>query len=194
MNNSFSLEYQRYGRNKDTQINKTYIESGEYRRKFDKITDDANLARLLYNKAKEMLYHRSGTEYEDMYWIDSNTCEVIASVTDELETEQITYTSSILDRIKKNNNIIAIHNHPHGMPPSVEDINSCAVHGYLKGIIVCNNGIIFEYISECVISEILYDMYYRENVEAGNDEYNSQLLTLIKLMENYSFSIKEVES
>ncbi len=61
----FFFESQRYGRNKSTMINKSYIESGEYRRKFDRITDDANLARLLYNKAKEMLYHRSGTEYED---------------------------------------------------------------------------------------------------------------------------------
>lgn len=33
-----SLEFQRYGRNKDTLINNTYIDSGEYRNKFNGIT------------------------------------------------------------------------------------------------------------------------------------------------------------
>lgn len=53
-------EYQRYGRNKGTQINNTYINSGEYRKKFDGITDNSSINRLLYSKAKEMLKHRSG--------------------------------------------------------------------------------------------------------------------------------------
>ncbi len=68
-----SLEYQRYGRNKETTINHTYINSGEYRRKFDKITDNVEVNRTLYLKAKEMLQHRSGTMLEDMYWIDRET-------------------------------------------------------------------------------------------------------------------------
>lgn len=34
-----ALEYQRYGRNKETLINKTYIESGEYKRKFDNASE-----------------------------------------------------------------------------------------------------------------------------------------------------------
>lgn len=40
-------EYQRYGRNKGTQINNTYINSGEYRKKFDGITDNSSINRLL---------------------------------------------------------------------------------------------------------------------------------------------------
>lgn len=45
-------EAQREGRNKETTINKSYIESGEYRKKFDLITNDRELNRLLYNCAK----------------------------------------------------------------------------------------------------------------------------------------------
>lgn len=37
---SENLEFQRYGRNKSTLVNSTYISSGEYRNKFDKITDN----------------------------------------------------------------------------------------------------------------------------------------------------------
>ena len=71
------LEFQRYGRNKSTLVNSKYISSGEYRKKFDKITNNADLSRLLYSKAKEMLIHRSGTLYEDMYWIDSEKVDII---------------------------------------------------------------------------------------------------------------------
>ena len=63
-------EDQRYGRDKSTVVNKTYIESGEFRRKFDSVVDDPKIARILYPIAKEMLFHRSGTQTEDMYWID----------------------------------------------------------------------------------------------------------------------------
>lgn len=65
-----SKEEQRYGRNKETTIDHTYIQSGEYRKKFDKLTEYGKINRLLYQKAKEMLLHRSGTLIEDMYWID----------------------------------------------------------------------------------------------------------------------------
>ena len=55
-----ALEEQRYGRNKDMLVNKSYIESGEYRRKFDKITNNLIVARRLYEVSKKMLVHRSG--------------------------------------------------------------------------------------------------------------------------------------
>ena len=80
---SVAFENQRYGRNKSTLVNKTYIESGDYRRKFDKISNNQDVNRVLYNKSKEMLEHRSGTLFEDMYWIDGETGEVIASALNE---------------------------------------------------------------------------------------------------------------
>ena len=187
-----SSEYQRYGRNKSTVINKTYIESGEFRRKFDRITEDANLARLLYNKAKEMLYHRSGTEYEDMYWISVGSCCVLASVLNEKSIEQITYTSGIFDTIRDYDDIITIHTHPHSMPPSIEDINANHMYGYRRGIVVCHNGQVYVYGSEEEISERLYDFYRIEFVEEGYTEKESQLKALIKIADNHRMYIKEV--
>jgi len=94
-----ALEYQRYGRNKDTVINHTYINSGEYRNKFDKITNNKEVNRVLYSKAKEMLNHRSGTLFEDMYWIDGNTGDVIASALSEQRESGIQYTDAIIKAI-----------------------------------------------------------------------------------------------
>ena len=71
-------EFQRLGRNKSTQINKTYINSGEYRKKFELLSDSKELNRLIYKLAKKMLKHRTGTEFEDMYWVDLDTLMVVA--------------------------------------------------------------------------------------------------------------------
>ena len=49
---SENFEFQRYGRNKSTLVNSTYISSGECRNKFDKITNNKNVNRILYSKAK----------------------------------------------------------------------------------------------------------------------------------------------
>ena len=47
------LEMQRKGRNKNTKIDQSYIDSGEYRKKFDLITDDKDINRLLYTFASK---------------------------------------------------------------------------------------------------------------------------------------------
>ena len=72
------VEFQRTGRNKSTQVNNGYINGGEYRKKFDSLSDSKELNRLVYQLAKKMLEHRAGTEYEDMYWIDLDTLTVVA--------------------------------------------------------------------------------------------------------------------
>ena len=86
-----SKEEQRYGRNKDTVINHAYICSGEYRKKFDQISDNKKLNKLLYQLAKSMLEHRSGTLYEDMYWIDAETATIVAKEIDGCVESTIVY-------------------------------------------------------------------------------------------------------
>lgn len=88
-----SKEEQRYGRNKETTIDHTYIQSGEYRKKFDKLTEYEKVNRVLYQKAKEMLLHRSGTLIEDMYWIDLESGEIVASVLDSKDEQKIIYSN-----------------------------------------------------------------------------------------------------
>ena len=94
------LEEQRYGRNKSTVINHTYIESGEYRRKFDKISDNKELNRLLYQLAKKMLIHRSGTNIEDMYWIDPEAVEIVAEEVNQEGECGISYSDATERTIK----------------------------------------------------------------------------------------------
>lgn len=105
-------EEQRYGRNKNTVVQHTYIESGEYRKKFDLISNTQKLNKLLYYLAKKMLFHRSGTLFEDMYWIDSETLKIVAKETTRNIEREVRYTRKTKKVIKQYSNLITIHSHP----------------------------------------------------------------------------------
>ena len=189
---SENLELQRYGRNKSTLVNGTYISSGEYRNKFDKITDNKDVNRIIYSKAKEMLLHRSGTLYEDMYWFDADTGKIIAKEIDSSEEEQILYSESIGKAIEGKNNIIAVHTHPCSMPPSIADFNSAKDHNYMLGVVLCHDGKIFCYKSDEIISKMMYNLYVADYYVQFQDEFLAQLEAIKELSEAYSIEFWEV--
>ena len=186
------LEFQRYGRNKSTLVNSKYISSGEYRKKFDKITNNADLSRLLYSKAKEMLIPRSGTLYEDMYWIDSEKVDIITREINSFEEEQILYSESINRAIVGNNNVIAMHTHPCSMPPSIADFNSVEEHNYQLSIVLGHDGKVFCYRSSEKITKLMYDLYFADSYKKLHDEYLAQYEALKKLSETYDIEFWEV--
>lgn len=189
---AMALENQRYGRNKDTLVNKTYIESGEYKRKYDNATDSQAVNKALYTSAKEALKHRSGTAFEDMYWIDANSGEIIYFVADSTDERAIIYTDKIKKVVNTSREIITIHTHPSSMPPSVDDFNSCFHNGYKAGFIACHNGKVYRYTSNQKISRKLYELYVENFHESGNDEFTSQLMAINKIMENHDITFEEV--
>ena len=190
---SITLELQRYGRNKSTLVDKAYINSGEYRRKFDKITDNPRVNKTLYDCAKTALKHRSGTAYEDMYWIDGDTGDVILSVTDSTDERAIIYTNKIKQAIKNNENIITLHTHPSSMPPSISDLNSCCNNRYKIGTVACHNGTVFVYSSNQVMNDRIYSAYIERFIKDGNDEFNAQLKALERLSKSFDIEVREVK-
>lgn len=186
------LENQRYGRNKDTLVNKTYIESGEYKRKFDKATDNTDVNKCLYDCAKAALKHRSGTEFEDMFWIDGDTGKLVYSVTDSTDIRAIIYTDPIKKAIAGRNNLITLHTHPSSMPPSVSDLNSCYNNQYKMGFVACHDGKLFRYTSKQEISKTLYNLYIDEFLNDGIGEYEAQIKAIEKLMNSYAVDFTEV--
>lgn len=152
-------EEQRYGRLKKTTINHTYINGGEYRKKFDTITESANLNRLLHRISKEMLIHRSGTLYEDMYWIDAEKEEILCCKTDETVPQQISHSDILDKKIAKCNSIIALHTHPYSLPPSADDFNCFLEYNYKLGLVICHDGTIYAYLSLRKIDLSLWEKY-----------------------------------
>lgn len=189
-----NLEYQRYGRNKDTVINHNYIEGGEYRRKFDRITNNKAVNRVLYNKAKEMLFHRSGTLFEDMYWIDGSTGKVAASALNEQYHSRIMYSKAINEIISKYKNLIVLHTHPCSSPPSIFDFNAAFRNGYKKCLIICHNGTVYEYYCNEKISTRLYEAYVAKFLMKGYNEIEAQVQALNELKRSYDIDFWEVIS
>lgn len=186
------LEKQRYGRNKSTAINHAYINSGEYRNKFNNLSDNEELNRIVYKIAKKMLNHRSGTLLEDMYWIDIDTGEIIASETNQKVEKQIKYSKATLREIKKHKNILVIHTHPNSMPPSIRDFNSAYKNGYQICLVCCHDGKVFLYNSEVNILEFFYKGTVAKYENLGYDEYEAQIMALSEYEAKENISFKEV--
>lgn len=185
-------EEQRYGRNKDTQINHSYIDSGEYRKKFDKISDNAKLNKVLYSLAKDMLNHRAGTLYEDMYWLNPDTAEIMAKELDGLTEEQIDYSTNTMKIVDTTSGLLTIHSHPNSYPPSAVDFNSNYSHDYVLGIICCHDGRIFIYSANEKIDEDLYTAYVKKYKLEGQTEFDAQWSALESIRENVDISFKEL--
>ena len=186
------LEFQRYGRNKGTVINHTYINSGEYRKKFDKISNNDELNRTVYQLAKKMLNHRSGTLLEDMYWIDIDTGEIIASEINQKIERGIQYSRSTKKKLKKHKNIYAIHTHPNSMPPSVGDFNSAYKNKYQVCLVCGHDGSLFLYNSNAYIIEFFYMDVIAKYKKMGYDEYEAQIMTIKQYEKNRDIFVQEV--
>lgn len=185
-------EVQRYGRNKNTTVNHSYINSGEYRNKFDRISNDKALNRKVYQLTKRMLEHRSGTLFEDMYWLDIDTLEVIASETEQKSESIIKYSRATKKAITKNENLLVIHTHPNSMPPSINDFNSALKNKYRLCIVCCHDGKIFMYHSKKHVVELLNRGTIAKYKKMGYGDYESQILALKELQNNGEISFKEV--
>ena len=185
-------EVQRHGRNRETVINHSYIDSGEYRNKFDKISDDKHLNRKLYQLAKKMLKHRSGTLFEDMYWLDINTLNVVAAETNQKTERKIRYSKRTRAVVTKNKNLVAIHTHPNSMPPSINDFNSAFKNEYKICIVCCHDGKIYIYNSKKHIVEFFYKSTISKYRKKGFDDFESQNNALLELQSNGDIFMKEV--
>ena len=185
-------EEQRYGRNKDTVVDKSVLNSGEFRRKFDGISDSPELNRLLYQLAKKMLLHRSGTKYEDMYWIDPVTFKIVAEETESNYEEQIVYSDKTKETIAKQKGLITIHSHPESFPPSVVDLNSNYTNQYSLGIVVTHDCTVYTYNSSALIKESYFSLKVDGFTAKGYNEFEAQMEVLKYCRDHFGLYFEEV--
>ena len=146
----------------------------------------------VYKLAKNMLIHRSGTEFEDMYWIDLDEIRVIAEETNSLVKKRIIYSNKIIKKIQSCKNIITIHSHPDSFPPSIADFNSNYDHNYVVGIVACHNGKLYMYSANERINEDYYKLVVEGFLKIGYNEEEAQIKALENLQINFDIKFKEV--
>lgn len=193
-NRANELENQKSTLNTETLIDSKYIHSNEYHEKFNKLTGNEKVDKSIYKCSKKMLKHRSGTLYEDIYFIDKNTGKIIASSTNMNIECAVGYNKKIKKALKNNDmsQVIAIHNHPSGMPPSAGDFNSAFTNGYSKCFTIGHDGSIIEYSKGSRLIDINeYDTLL--SIERlDNTEHDAQIKVLNSLKEKYGIDYKEV--
>lgn len=126
-----------------------YINSDAFANKFRNITENPKANQRLLECAREAILHRNGTRFEDMYLIDGNTGEILASQLNTLSEQSIHHSEDMKWAIIKAGAngvpIIALHTHPEGFPPSVDDFNAAYKFGYMLGVVVGHNGQVYMY-------------------------------------------------
>lgn len=130
----------------DTIAKEDLINSSEYRRKFNNVSDQTKINRTAWKLSKEIIKHRSGTKYEDLAFIDSKTGKYTINKNYNVES-QAKMNKPMKKMLNKSakNEIIAIHNHPGSNVPSTADLIVCKNRGYKFGLVVCHNGKIYKY-------------------------------------------------
>ena len=190
-------EFQRLGRNKSTQINKTYINSGEYRKKFELLSYSKELNRLIYKLAKKMLKHRTGTEFEDMYWVDLDTLMVVAKELNAKKIREVVYSDKTKKIVRKYKNdltkrLLTIHTHPSSFPPSIPDFNANYENEYNIGIVICHDGKIFLYSANEKLNENYYNLLVAKKLGQGYNDYEARINALQEMQKAFAIMVKEV--
>ncbi len=137
-----------YG-DKAVAVDLKYISSPEYESKFSTLTTNAKVNKSVCETAKEILEHCNGTDYEDLYLINTADGSIFAKVTDSGRKSGIIYSdefkSKLVEVKEQGVSVLGIHNHPQGTPPSPNDFRKAHDNGYTFGLVVGHNGQVYRY-------------------------------------------------
>lgn len=134
-----------------TRLDTKFFDSKEYHQTFNKLTPNNDINESIYNYSKQAILDNWGTNKESMFLIDMSSNKLIASIENDKDkhdfeikyTEE--FTQALQEAIQKGTKIIAIHNHPHGYPPSLDDISKIAENHYALAIVAGANGLVYRY-------------------------------------------------
>ena len=125
-----------------------------YSSKFKHLTPNKKVNQAICKCSKIIIKHRIETDYEDMYIINADTGKIMGFRNDMHTIKGnnkrfVKYNDSINKALKKsateNIPIIAVHNHPDGYPPSIDDLNSAFKNNTICGFAVGHNGQVYKY-------------------------------------------------
>lgn len=145
------------GKNRETEIAKSKIESPEYGRRLSSLNEREKVSKTIASEMKEMLRHRNGTEYEDLAFVDSITGKALRR-TDYNHRMSVLPNENMMKMVNhaKEYSVIAIHNHPHSGVPSVADVFSAYKKKYKYGLIAAHDGSIYKYSVTVNFSKPIY--------------------------------------
>lgn len=141
---------------KEREIKKSHIfdvsdavNTQDYRMSFRGILGNAEVEDKICEESRSILSHRGGTNGEDLVLLDATTGNRIHLNDRSKFADGIDYDELLKKAVEKAHEegrvIVAIHNHPSGNPPSLDDGSAANVNGYAIGIVIGHDGSIYQY-------------------------------------------------
>ena len=132
-----------WGSNK---VDKKYIQSSEYRRKFSRITENLKVNDVIRKFFTGTLTKFSGTDTEAMQIIDAETGEIIIRKVGHRNALGISLTPEESEMIRNyKGRKIGMHNHPTNLPPTGSDYVASGFRRYKLGVVGTHDGRVFAY-------------------------------------------------
>lgn len=125
------------------------VQSDDYRKRLEKLSDNPKVVDSIRTHIIWTLSNRTGTKTEELYALSLVDGHEIARIDDQYfdygvkRTPQ--FTRKVDEADKLGERILFIHNHPRGLPPSLEDINALLENDNVCGITAGHNGSLYFY-------------------------------------------------
>lgn len=129
----------------DFSVARKLVNSKEFHDKFNTVTIHKAVNEAIYQKTMDMLEHRDGTEYEDLFALDARTGKVISMNDKSGKVGSTGFTKEQYDKVISNkNNVILVHNHPNSSRPSFADIKTLFNESSVEcSVIACHDGTLY---------------------------------------------------
>lgn len=155
-------------KNADYAVDWETVQSEEYSNRFNKLSSSERANSAVRTRAKWALNNRDGAKTEELYAIDMRNGSEIARITDQNYQQGVKRTEQFEKAIalagKTGAEIMLIHNHPAGSPPSIGDLNALLSTPNAQGITVGHNGSIYRYTApQKKIPQTDFEVAYRKN-------------------------------
>ena len=155
-------------KNADYAVDWEAVQSEEYSNRFNKLSSSERANSAVRTRAKWALNNRDGAKTEELYAIDMRNGSEIARITDQNYQQGVKRTEQFEKAIalagKTGAEIMLIHNHPAGSPPSIGDLNALLSTPNAQGITVGHNGSIYRYTApQKKIPQTDFEVAYRKN-------------------------------
>ena len=133
----------------DYAVDWSKVQTEEYSDKFKQLSDNERVSAAIETRAKWALNNRNATNTEELYAINLKTGDEISRIADQRYSFGVKRTDAFKEALQAvddmGDEILLIHNHPRGMPPSVGDINSLMQNINISGITAGHDGSVYYY-------------------------------------------------
>ena len=182
----------RQKKNGDYSVDWSVIQSSEYSKKFDKLSVSEKANDAVKTRAKWALNNRDGLKTEEIYAIDMRDGSEISRITNQQYVQGVKRTEQFDRSLKiaesSGAEIMMIHNHPAGSPPSISDLNALLLTPKAQGITVGHDGSVYRYTApKKKIPQVDFDVAYRKNMVYTNITAYERALDELSLVYGFTF-------